>query len=119
MSIASTCIDFIGARQRTIRHLSLTLSGDYSTGGDTLDLTATTNPNRIPAAKAFSALPDVISLENFPGGYTFELIPGTALNNNLLKIYTAEGTELAAAVYPAAISGATDIVVKVVSKTNV
>ncbi|MGH9475430.1 MAG: hypothetical protein ACRD1C_03755 [Terriglobales bacterium] len=118
MAIASTILNVIGARRRTIRQLALTLSGNYSTGGDTLDLTATTNPNYLPAAKAFSASPDSIVILNHPDGYGVEIKPGNALNNNLVKFYTAAGTELAEGAYPAALSGATDIVAEVISKTN-
>lgn len=118
MALASSLLDICGTRRRIIRHLKLSLSGNYATGGDTLDLTATTNPNNLPAAKAFASLPSVIAVLNKPDGYTCEMIPGNALNNNLLKWYTAEGTELGAAAYPAALSGATDIVCEVVTGVN-
>ncbi|MDE2102973.1 MAG: hypothetical protein KGL39_37360 [Patescibacteria group bacterium] len=81
-------------------------SGNYATGGDTVDLTAVTNPsNRIGGFFGYPGTIEDNSVEQGAGGYTAELVPGTSLSNWKLKIYSAPGTELAAGAYPAAITG--------------
>lgn len=106
MALASVLklIDF--SRRRKRWRLAVTISGNYTTGGDTLDLTAVTNPSFIPAG-AFAQVPDEFECQNPPGGYSCEVIVGTALNNSKVKFFSAPGTELAAGAYPAAITGDT------------
>lgn len=81
--------------------VSVTLSGNYSTGGDTLNFSALTPliPNQHP--------PLMLISEGDPKGYFVEPICGSAQNNSLLKFYTANNTELTAGAYPAALSGYT------------
>jgi hypothetical protein len=118
MPIASALVDINPTRSRATRTLALTMSGNYATGGDTLDLTATTNPNNIAGAKAFGRVPAVSRVNNVPDGYSAEVVPGAALNNWKVKWFTASNTEVAAGAYPAGISGATDVTIDIVSKTN-
>lgn len=89
-------------------HVSGTVAaaGNYSTGGDTLDLSqfpiiATTQP---PVQG--TAWMDGIA------GYDYVLIPGTAMNSNKVKIFQQGASagafpELAAGAYPSAITGDT------------
>jgi hypothetical protein len=80
----------------------LTASGSYSTGGDTLDFT--TVAPQIAATKA--------PIKVWIGGSTgdaYAWIPGTALNNQKMKISTASATELGAGAYPARITGDTSV----------
>ncbi|MGH9393570.1 MAG: hypothetical protein ACRD1E_05320 [Terriglobales bacterium] len=118
MAIASSFLDVDVTRRRVRRVLSLVFSGNYATGGDTLDLTAATNPNGLAGAKAFGRNTAASSVGNVPDGYTAELLAGTALNNWKVKWFTASNTELAAGAYPAGISGASDVRVELVGKTN-
>jgi hypothetical protein len=78
---------------------TITASGSYSTGGDTLDLT---NQSFIPA----DALPKQVSIFTQTGQvFNYAWVLGAALNNGKVKIYQAGGTELGAGAYPAGITG--------------
>src|SRR5581483_9328293 len=84
-----------------------TMSGNYAAGGDTLDFTAATDA----AFKGFrkpSVAPEAIEANGSFGGHTVTPIVGAAANNSKLKFFTAPNTELAAAAYPAAITGDDD-----------
>jgi hypothetical protein len=118
MAIASSLIALDPTRRSVRRTLGLTFSGNYTAGGDTLDLTATANPNGLEGAKAFSLNPVVYGVRNVPDGYTAEIVAGAALNAWKVKWFTASNTELAAGAYPAGISGATDIQIEIGSRTN-
>jgi len=72
---------------------TLTFSGNYPTGGDTLDFT------QIVQAFAES--------QNGNSGY-YVAIAGNALNNWKLKAFSGGGTEITAGAYPASVT--TDIV---------
>jgi hypothetical protein len=81
-----------------------TASGAYTTGGDTVNLSAI--KASLGQSGATIGYPGKIShaeVTNFPAGYTANLIPGSNLTNWKLQIYTSGGAELAAAAYPAAI----------------
>ena len=118
MPIASSLVSMDPTRRFVRRTLNLVFSGAYPTGGDTLDLTATTNPNGLEGAKAFALNPTVYGVRNLPDGYTAEIIAGAALNSWKVKWYTASNTELAAGVYPAGISGAADVQIEISARTN-
>lgn len=101
-------------RRVTTRVYLGTLTGNYVTGGEPLDPTAATDPNSynepiagIYDAGAIAAHVFESKVVRFPGGYMGEIVPGSAptgWNNAFrLKLYSAPGTELAAAAYPAAI----------------
>jgi hypothetical protein len=118
MAIASSLIAIDPTRRNVRRTLALTFSGDYATGGDALDLTATANPNGLEGAKAFSLNPTVYGVRNVPDGYTSEIVAGAAPNAWRVKWFTASNTELAAGAYPAGISGAAAIQIEISSRTN-
>ena len=87
-------------------YLIATPSGNYSTGGDTVNLQAITPT--IGQMDAKVGYPGTISeseVSSAPGGYTAVLIKGATLATWKLQIYSAAGAELAAGAYPAAITG--------------
>lgn len=64
--------------------------GDYVSGGITIDLATTGNPNNFPAA-GFTRNPTLANLCNYavddmPFGYLGTIVPGTDLTNWKLKI---------------------------------
>ncbi len=118
MAIASSLIALDPTRRSVRRTLALAFSGNYPTGGDALDLTATANPNGFEGAHAFSLNPAVYGVRNVPDGYTAEILPGAAPNAWKVKWYTASNTELAAGAYPAGISGAADVQIEISARTN-
>ncbi len=76
-------------------------SGNYATGGDTLDFT---NQSMIPAAS-----PPVAVFVGGSTGDSYAFLAGSALNTGKLKINTASNAELVAGAYPARITGDTAI----------
>ena len=92
--------------------VKVTASGNYATGGDTLNLATATNPNnRTNGSFGYPGKIDDYEVETCPTGFVAELIPGTNLTNWKLKFsYTGAAlsgalAELAAGAYPAAITG--------------
>jgi hypothetical protein len=104
MSLALT-VQAVHHDLRTKRlYLIATPSGNYVTGGDTVNLQAIVPP--FGKGDAMIGYPGTINestVASAPAGYTAMLIPGATLNAWKLKVYSAPGTELAAAAYPAAI----------------
>ena len=83
----------------------------YVAGGDTLDLTASTNPLFKPDS-TISAQPTTAEVISCPAGYKAELIAGSALNNWLLAIEQDSGvlgafSDLPVANYPVGLAGKT------------
>ena len=83
---------------------TLTPSGSYSTGGDTLDFT--TVASQIGASQA--------PLQVWVGGttgdsYAFVRAASPTLANGKVKVNTASNTELASGAYPSRITGDTNI----------
>ncbi len=74
---------------------TLTFSGNYVVGGDTLDFTQIAD--KIGGASVVQAFAES---QNGNGGY-YVPIAGTALNNWKLKAFAAGGSELTATSYPA------------------
>jgi hypothetical protein len=96
MSLALT-VQAVHHQLRTKQlYLIATPTGNYVTGGDTVNL-------REDARVGFPGIVKESEVSSAPAGYAAVLIPGTTLNNWKLKIYSVAGTELAAAAYPAAI----------------
>ena len=88
---------------------TLTASGSYASGGDTLDFT--TVANQIGASQA--------PLQVWVGGstgdnYGFVRAASPTLANGKLKINTASNTELAAGAYPGRITGDANIQIEAV-----
>jgi hypothetical protein len=77
---------------------SLAFSGNYPTGGDTLDFT--TVADKLPSTQIIQAFADS---QNGSAGY-YVPVQGTALNNWKLKAFTGGGTEVSAGAYPASVT---------------
>lgn len=75
----------------------------YPTNGDTLDLSAVTNPNGLIGA--YVTLPPAVEDINFMdslAGALCEWVPGSTIKNALVKIWSSAGTEHANGNYTAA-----------------
>ena len=81
---------------------TLTFSGNYATGGDTLDFTQITNV--IPSDTIVQVFAES---QNGNSGYYIP-VQGASLNNWTLKAFLGGGTEVTAGAYPASVT--TDIV---------
>jgi hypothetical protein len=104
MALAFTLVDTWDDGKRIHLAGTVSASGNYSTGGDTLDL------SQIPILA--STQPPIAGTGWMDGlaGYDYAFSPGAALNSNKVKIFQqASGAgafaELAAGAYPGAISG--------------
>jgi hypothetical protein len=100
MAIASSIQEEHKTLTSFLLWLALTFSGSYVPGGDTLDLTAVTNPNGADV-ESFFELPKSIGVFSVnAGGYRFEVIPGATLNAYKVKVYVnTTGAELTAVTY--------------------
>jgi hypothetical protein len=81
---------------------TLTFTGNYPTGGDTLDFTQVAD--KLPSDTIVQVFAES---QNGNSGYYIP-IQGTALNNWKLKAFLGGGTEITAGAYPASVT--TDIV---------
>ena len=81
---------------------TLTFSGNYTTGGDTLDFTQVTNV--VPSDTIVQVFAES---QNGNSGYYIP-VQGAALNNWKLKAFLGGGTEVTAGAYPASVT--TDVV---------
>jgi hypothetical protein len=81
---------------------TLTFSGSYATGGDTLDFTQVTD--KLPSTQVIQVFAES---QNGNSGYYIP-VQGTALNNWKLKAFAGGGTEITAGAYPASVT--TDVV---------
>ena len=102
MPLAITIIDVDAAAGNVYVFGTLSASGNYSTGGDTLDFT--TVGAQVPASQS--------PVQVWVGGSTgdsYAWIKGSALNNQKVKINTGSNTELGSGAYPARITGDTSI----------
>ncbi|HEV2315920.1 MAG TPA: hypothetical protein VGR94_11490 [Candidatus Acidoferrales bacterium] len=108
MALAFTLVDSWDDGRRIHVAGTIAASGNYATGGDTLDLTS------IGALGIPSTKPPIQGTAWMDGlaGYDYVFSPGAAINGNKVKVFQqASGagafSELAAGAYPAAISGDT------------
>ena len=77
---------------------TLTFSGNYSTGGDTLDFTQVAD--KLDSTQIIQAFVDS---QNGNAGY-YVPVAGSALNNWKLKAFVGGGTEVTAGAYPASVT---------------
>lgn len=77
---------------------SLTFSGNYPTGGDTLDFT--TVADKLPSDQIIQVFAES---QNGNSGYYIP-VQGTALNNWKLKAFLGGGTEVTAGAYPGTVT---------------
>ena len=77
---------------------TLSFSGNYPTGGDTLDFT--TVADKLPSTQIVQAFAES---QNGNSGYYIP-VQGSALNNWKLKAFVGGGTEISAGAYPASVT---------------
>ncbi len=77
---------------------TLAFSGNYPTGGDTLDFTQVID--KLPSTQLIQVFADS---QNGNSGY-YVPIAGSALNNWKLKAFSGGGTEITAGAYPASVT---------------
>lgn len=93
---------------------SLTLTGSYPTGGDTVDLTAFFGTSGLPGYSFPTAsLPEKVEFQSLktPGAtglFVYQYVPGTTLANGKVQVFTGAAaqsalTEFSAGVYPAGV----------------
>ena len=88
-------------------YVAIVPSGNYSTGGDTLDLTGLKNPIFLPDPFLARVPISVGVMNEEMSGFYLGILPGTAPNNYKIKFYQPGGVELTAGAYPAAVTGGT------------
>jgi len=104
MALAINIVDIDSGEGNLYVFATVTPSGNYSTGGDTLDFT--TVANQLGASQA----PVQVWVAGSTGdAYAFIRAGSPALANGKIKISTASATELASGAYPARITGDTNI----------
>ncbi len=81
---------------------TLSFSGSYVTGGDTLDFTQVAD--KLPSTQIVQAFAES---QNGNAGY-YVAVSGSALNNWKLKCFNGGGTEITAGAYPSSVT--TDVV---------
>lgn len=91
---------------------SLAFSGNYATGGDASGILNQVGagtggwPQFAPATPDVPAsFPPIAGVVHLDQGYSGVFIPGAGVLPSKIKIYSAAGTELTAAAYPAALTG--------------
>lgn len=77
---------------------TLTFSGNYATGGDTLDWSTAVGAQSGTRIFVAQAPPQYVSIQGTTGD-SYGWIIGTTLKNGLVKINTASATELGAGAY--------------------
>jgi hypothetical protein len=98
MALTMTIVSVDAAADNIYIFGTLSASGSYATGGDTLDFTTV-------APQLAASQPPLQLWAGGSTGDTYAWISENALNNQKLKISTASGTELASGAYPGRISG--------------
>jgi hypothetical protein len=76
-------------------YVSISFTGTYTTGGDTLDLTALKNPSFFPEPFLARVPLSVGVMNEELSGFYVGIVPGAALNSHKLKVYQPGGLELA------------------------
>ena len=110
MAAALTVLDIDNSGKTVYLTVLVTLSGSYSTGGDTIDFTTVMGKGVL--GRVFQA--GKAPLYGWAAGSTgasMALLPGTTLANGKLKISTASNTELGAGAYTAQFTGDANIYV--------
>lgn len=97
ISLAPTNVDS-SASNFVYAIATLAFSGNYPTGGDTLDFTQVAD--KLPSTQIVQAFGES---QNGNSGY-YVAIAGSALNNWKLKCFNGGGTEISAGAYPASVT---------------
>ena len=98
LSLKSTNVDS-SASNFVYAIVTLSFTGSYPTGGDTLDFTQIAS--LIPSTTIIQAFAES---QNGNSGYYIP-VQGSALNNWKLKCFLGGGTEVTAGAYPASVTG--------------
>lgn len=98
----------------------ITASGNYATGGDTLDLTALFGTAGLPGySYPTASLPEKVEILSAnptatpqTNTFVYQYVPGTTLANGKFQVFTGAAaqtglTELSAGAYPAGVTGDT------------
>jgi hypothetical protein len=104
MALSAAVVQTDITRRHRVVKLRVTPTVSYPTGGDTLDLTAITNPNALPGGYFSAAgIPTTaqVEVDENLAGASPKWVAGTTLANGKVKLVTA-GAEHANAVYTAA-----------------
>jgi hypothetical protein len=107
MAIVVSLLDYTpGARNSTL-YLGLTFSGNYTSGGDALNLEAPANTAGLEV-EGLSEAPlsggPGIFFESLDGYYVQPVVAGvTSPSSYLLQVFAPGGSELAAGPYPSAV----------------
>ena len=106
MALTFTLVDTWEDGKRVHVSGTIAASGNYSTGGDTLDL------SQFPLVAATQPPIQGTAWMDGLAGYDYVFIPGAAMNSNKVKIFEQGASagafpELAAGAYPGAITGDT------------
>ncbi len=108
MALTFTLVDSWDDGKRIHIAGTVAVSGSYTTGGDTLDLSPI-EPLGVPTTK-----PPIAGTAWMDGlaGYDYIFAPGAAINGNKMKVFQQAGAagafaELASGSYPTAITGDT------------
>jgi hypothetical protein len=109
MALAITINDIDGGAQNIYVFGTLTASGNYAAGGDTLDFTS------VASQLASSQAPIQVWIGGSTGdAYSFIRAASPTLANGKVKLSTASNTELSAGAYPARITGDTNLMFEAV-----
>jgi hypothetical protein len=89
----------------------VTFSGNYTTGGDTLDWTTVVEQiGQSGQVAVFASPPAQVTFESQNGNAGYYVpVQGNALNNWKLKCFVGSGTEVGAGAYPSSVTS--DVVV--------
>jgi len=106
MALSFTLVDTWDDGKRIHVAGTVAASGNYSTGGDTLDL------SQFPAVAATQSPIQGAAWMDGLSGYDYVFAPGSAMNNGKVKIFQQGASagafpELAAGAYPGGITGDT------------
>ncbi len=99
INLSSTNVD-ASANNFVYAIATLSFSGSYSTGGDTLDFSTVASfiPSDLAPLNVIADSNGGTGTFGFSGGY-FQVVAGTALNNWKIKLIQAGGTEQGAGAY--------------------
>lgn len=115
MAIAISLLDYTPGVRNTTLYLGLTFSGNYTVGGDALNLECISNPNGLEA-EGFFEVPlnggPGVFFENLDGYYVQPVVAGVSSPASYkLQVFAPGGSELTAEAYPAAITGGSVVLV--------
>lgn len=111
MAIAVSLLDYTPGLRNTTLYLGLTFSGNYTVGGDALNLESIGNPNGLEGEGLFeiplNGGPGVF-FENIDGYYVQPVVGGASSPASYkLQVFSPGGSELTAEAYPAALTAGT------------